>query len=152
MTTWHPIRDELDAIRAMETDNCIIWKYSQSKGYAKAGINGRTVNLHRLLCEEAHGPAPSKKHQAAHTCGRTLCLNVRHLRWKTAAENMADKKVHGTNNDGTKNGSAKLNWDDVRQIRATTGMAQWRIGELYGVSQSLISQILAGKIWIEARE
>lgn len=148
---WHPVRDELDAIRSMATDDCIIWKRSQSKGYAKASVGKRTVNLHRLLCEEAHGPAPSIHHQATHTCGHSLCLNKRHLRWGTPKQNAADKKMHGTNNDGPRNGSVKLTWATVRQIRTTQGMSQRALAAQHGVSQALISMIRTEKVWIEER-
>lgn len=147
----HPAQDELNAIRSMQTDDCIIWTRSQSKGYPKARIGDRTVNLHRLLCEEVNGPAPSNRHHAAHSCGQSLCLNTRHIRWRTPAENAADKRLHGTNNDGARNGGAKLDWATVRAIRATTDEPQRSIAARHGVSQSMVSRILRGMAWAEDR-
>jgi hypothetical protein len=148
---WHPVRDELDAIRSTDTDDCIIWTRSQSKGYPKARIGDRTVNLHRLLCEEANGPAPSNRHQATHSCGRSLCLNKRHLRWGTPKQNAADKMLHGTNNDGSRNGAAKLDWQAVQEIRQAQGIPQRALAARYGVSQALISLIRSGQVWAEER-
>lgn len=48
---------------------------------------------------------------------------------------------------GASNNFAKLSEDDVRAIRASTGMTQAQIAEKFSVSQATVSRILSGKRW-----
>lgn len=52
--------------------------------------------MSRVVCERVNGPAPTEKHETAHGCGNSWCVNKRHLRWATHIENEADKLIHGT--------------------------------------------------------
>lgn len=87
---------------------------------------------------------------AAHSCGRAGdgCVNPRHLRWATRAENMADKLLHGTDNRGERNALAKLNEDDIRSIRAASGREpQAATAKRFDVDQSTISLIQRRLSW-----
>lgn len=76
---------------------CIDWPYAKGpKGYGLVKWGGRDARVSRVLCELAHGSAPSPQHQAAHSCGHSWCVNWRHLAWKTQAQNEQDKRAHGT--------------------------------------------------------
>ena len=59
-----------------------------------AGWLEKVVRVTRIVCEEAHGPPPSPRHNALHDtangCVGSLCVNPDHLRWGTQKENMAD--------------------------------------------------------------
>ena len=135
---------------ASDTDNCIIWPFALSPdGYAYAGkLDGSGSGLvSREVCKECHGPGFANA-EAAHLCRTPACINPKHLCWKTAKENTADRKVHGTENTGTQNGHSKLTWDQVSQIRLAKGLkTQKQLGLEFGVSASVICQILNGKIW-----
>ena len=85
---------------ATSSDDCIMWPFAvrQSSGYAahstrRSGVK-RNWDAHRYVCEQAHGPAPENG-QAAHRCGKKLCINPRHLYWAFPAENMQDAVEHG---------------------------------------------------------
>lgn len=79
------------------TDDCILWSWPPiNSGYGQINLDGRRQLAHRVVCEQAHGQPPSEKHEAAHSCGKRLCINPRHLRWATKPENEADKLLHGT--------------------------------------------------------
>lgn len=122
-----------------EADECLIWPFSKNgKGYAT--IHGGQV--HRRLCEETYGPAPTAKHQAAHNCGRRDCVNRRHIRWATIAENAADKIQHGTY-------GVKLTLGEVNEIKRllASSMTQKEIAKICAVSQSTVSHIATGKVW-----
>jgi hypothetical protein len=103
-----------------------------------------------VVCETVHGPAPTAKHEAAHSCGNGHlgCVSPHHLSWKTPIENAADKLNHGTNPNGENNGQSKLTAENVSSIRQLAGiLAQRKIAERFGVSQSAVSLIVSGRNW-----
>jgi hypothetical protein len=134
-----------------DDDACIIWPYTRTKaGYGQIWSEGGTQYAHRIVCESVHGPAPTCKHQAAHSCGNGHlgCVNPRHLSWKTHAENMADKLIHGTENRGDRNGQSRLTEDQVREIRRLKGsMFQREIAEKFGVTLSTVNHIYNRTTW-----
>lgn len=137
-----------------EGDDCLFWpfaKATQDGRYAiMIGPMKKKVLVHRRLCEEVEGPAPSIKHEATHSCGNghLACVAKRHLSWKTHRENMADKILHGTSNRGSRNGLAKLNEHQVRRIKRRKGRdTTIALAKKYGVSSASISQIFTGKAW-----
>jgi hypothetical protein len=56
----------------------------------------KSRRISRLVCEAFHGSPPSIRHAAAHNDGNPENNVPSNLRWATPAENMADKKLHGT--------------------------------------------------------
>lgn len=131
-----------------EFDNCLIWPYARfpdGRAHMAAGKPSR------IMCEMAHGPAPSPKHQAAHSCGNGNggCVNPRHLRWATPKENSDDKEIHGTVVRGRKHPAAKLIDEDIRNIRLldSQGVQRQVIAARFGVNKSCITKILQGTHW-----
>jgi hypothetical protein len=60
------------------------------------------------------------------------------------------KRKIGIGNSGERCGSAKLTWDQVRQIRAIgKSKRQYEIARMFGITASVVSVILSGKIWVE---
>lgn len=133
-----------------ETDACITdWPFSKTAGYPSINTRSRPGLANRLLCEWAHGPAPSEGLHAAHSCGDRGCLNKRHLRWATPAENNEDKIAHGSHRDGERVNFAKLTADQVVLIRCglEDGETQTALAREFGVSPSTISRIASGHNW-----
>lgn len=135
---------------ASDTDECIIWPFALSThGYAYAGrCKGDKPGLvSRRVCSEVNGLCPDG-YEAAHSCGVPACINPKHLSWKTPKDNTADRKRHGTENIGERNGRAKLTWEKVQQIRAAEGLKTLaQLSEEFGVSCAQIRMVLKRKSW-----
>lgn len=125
-------------------DECLLWPFSKTpNGQGQINVNGKRRNPARIVCETAHGPAPSPKHEAAHTCGKghLACIAKKHLYWATRKENEADKILHGTH-------GKKLSQDDAQSILDMKGsMHQEDIAAKFGVSYAAVKSIHARKIW-----
>ena len=140
-----------DVVLAHDTDDCLIWPYGRSSGgYAMVSHDGKRCNATRVVCSEVHGPPPTPKHEAAHTCGRGSdgCCSPRHLVWKTHKENMADKIIHDKHNRGERHGNAKLTQADVDGMRTLFGVeTNRRLARKYGVSEQCVALIRKGINW-----
>lgn len=142
--------ETLAALLLVETDQCIDWPFAKfAGGYGSVQVDGKSRRAHVLACVHHHGPKPTPAHVAAHSCGRPPCINYRHLRWATHAENMADKLKHGTHNRGERHGMAKLRACDVEAIirRFQAGEMQADLAAEFGVTQPTISRYVNRKRW-----
>lgn len=136
------IRDHLDY---PHKDCCLIWPFhTRRAGYAACNNQGKTVSVHRLVCELVHGDPP-ENYVAAHSCnrGHDGCVNPHHLSWKTIAANQMDRP------DGKgRRKRTKLTQADVDQIRAMAGAVERSaIARQFGICMSSVRQILAGETW-----
>lgn len=129
-----------------DKDECLIWPFGRLlNGYGQAE-NGVAS---RIMCEEAHGPAPSSDHHAAHSCGNGQlgCMNPRHLSWKTRAENEADKRIHGTSPQGERHPRSRLTVEQVRYIRDRTDLSTGKLSRELGVTKTHVVSIRHRKRW-----
>jgi hypothetical protein len=116
------------------------------KGYPHMYAKGKWKLVSRRICEHFHGPAPSGRHQCAHSCGDRGCVNWRHVRWATPSENESDKIGHGTYQYGEQNPMATLTLEQVRGIRVAEGSYR-EIAARYGSSQQNVGKIKRGERW-----
>jgi hypothetical protein len=109
---------------------------------------GQRVGAHVIVCETFHGPRPPGM-QVAHANGVRTDRHPSNLSWKTCAGNHADKREHGTDLIGVRNGRAVLNDDRVREIRAlsATGIGARPLAARFGVSRATIRFIVQGATW-----
>ena len=117
-------------------------------GYYRVGfwINGKPEfhSRHRLVLMAFVG-LPPKDIQACHNDGNRSNNKLSNLRWGTAKENCADRKKHGTESVGCKNGQSKLNEKQIREIlniKENYKMSHCEIGLLFGVSPSTIDRVV----------
>lgn len=141
--------EALKALVLIETDECVLWPYGKhNTGYGQVTIDGFKTCTHHWACEYAHGPRPLRA-DAAHGCGNRACVNPRHLRWATRAENEADKVMHGRHNRGENHHRHKVTALQVIAIRcaADRGERQVDLARTYGVTASSIRDIVRRKTW-----
>lgn len=135
------------ALRA-ETDECVFWPFKPTHdGYAVFKLKNRTIKAHQFSCEYANGPRPDGL-EASHECGKSLCCNPRHLNWKTHAENIADKRKHGTALIGERHHQARLTEAQVLEIRSLRGeVSRKALASKYGVGRATIDNIVDRATW-----
>jgi len=133
-------------------DECWPWMGSRDRhGYggirrsAGCGRIAPPLKAYRVAWELAVGPIPAGM-SVCHRCDNPPCCNPAHLFLATHAENMADKVRKRRHHHGDTHAFAKLNSDLIVQIRNSTG-SQRKVGEQFGVSQTLIGLIKRRKIW-----
>lgn len=139
-----------------EGDDCLAWPFNRARGYGRVWHGGRMRTVSNLVCRYVHGEPPEGKLDAAHSCGKGHegCVNPRHIRWASRAENLAEAVVHGTRGRGAfithprgrrtirieKN--CKLSPSDVTRIRELKGQHSMRVvAERFGVSISQVNRI-----------
>lgn len=105
---------------------------------------------HRLVLEAFVGPSEGKI--GRHLDGNPQNNHVSNLCWGTHLENQRDRKKHGTDNVGERNGNAVLTWEIVRNIRylaRNSFVLKKDLADRYGISPSHVSNIIANKCWKE---
>lgn len=138
----------LESAFAYSSDECLPWPHGVNRfGYGLINVDGRSTLVSRLICKRSHGEPPAEKTDAAHSCGNPNCVNPRHIRWATRAENMADKERHGTTPRGSQNGHAKLLEADVRSIRAQPNRSYIELAREFGVAKGTIVNIRLRNTW-----
>lgn len=133
-------------------DECLTWPFGRHQDGRAGGvkISGRAVMAARAMCELAHGKPPTPDHEAAHSCGNGNegCINPKHLRWATSAENKADMVEHGTRIRGEKCWNAKLTERAVLAIREFAHtMSKPAIGSMFDIEPHHVTRIIRGERW-----
>jgi hypothetical protein len=106
----------------------------------------RYCTVNRLVCLAFHGEPPDASMQAAHLDSVRDNNLPSNLKWKTRTENVADKIIAGTTNDGARNGMAKLTLEQALAIRGSTE-DDFALAERYGVIKSTVRNIKTGNSW-----
>lgn len=137
-------------------DECWNWKsHINSRGYGSFFFDGTMESVHRISWEVHNGPIPPGKGTlgtcVCHKCDNPICCNPNHLFLGSQADNVADRDKKGRNVvpdiKGEQSANAKLTDAQILEIRSLRGISQRKIATIYGVSQSLISDIVNRKRW-----
>ena len=132
-----------------EGDDCLFWPFGKSaNGYAQVRLDGVDVVASRYMCLFTHGEPPTPDHEAAHRCGNGHlgCVNPRHLRWATRAENMEDMIAHGNSARGSANPASKLTAAEVLAIRDSDQPAHV-LAARYKIKPGTVRDIASGRRW-----
>lgn len=142
-------RKWLEAHADWHKDECLIFPFPRSSsGYGLIGVEGRRIGAHRVMCELAHGPAPTPKYDARHLCGKGQegCVNPLHLAWGTRSQNVVDAIEHGTFPRGERCWNAILNEEQARAIFLET-RPQSIVAKEYGVKREVVNCIWRRHSW-----
>ena len=137
-------------------DECLIWPfYRNPNGYGQFGHLGKMCWAHRYMCELINGPAPSHKHESAHSCanGHGGCVHPKHLSWKTRSGNLLDCTEHGTHPRNVYGLNGRLSQEQVQEIRELKGKkTQAEIAVMFGVHGPTIRDIFSGRTYAKERK
>jgi hypothetical protein len=140
----------LDRVSIDRSTSCWNWAGTiEWKGYGRACISGKRGAAHRVMWAAFYGPIPETM-CVLHRCDNPRCVNPTHLFLGTVDDNNKDKKAKGRATFGERSGSTILTECDARKIidmvRAGE-ISQRKIGAMFGICHSAVSQIASGKNW-----
>lgn len=118
-----------------------------TNGYLSVKMGGKLESIHRLV-GGLFIPNPYNKKEINHIDGDKTNNKVENLEWVSPNENI-QHKIHqlGKEHRGSKNGMAKLTLEQVEKIKMLyqSGYSQKKLGEMYGITQGKISNVVNGK-------
>lgn len=108
----------------------------------------RNYQLHRLILEAFVGPCPDGM-EGCHNDGDPENNAISNLRWDTPFNNTADKNRHGTMLKGSQCCVAKINEDDVREMRRLrdTGLPIQKIADKFCMTRWNAARICSRRTW-----
>ncbi|WP_343718780.1 NUMOD4 domain-containing protein [Achromobacter dolens] len=126
------------------------------KGYLRVCLYSpegkRYVTVHSLVLEAFICSRPIGMH-GCHNDGNRQNNKLANLRWASAADNCADKRIHGTNQAGERHAAHKLTEADVAEIRrafAAKSSKHWGaslFSKRLGVHRDTVERAARGKSW-----
>lgn len=131
---------------------CWEWNGGRTgQAYGAVRIGSRQVKVHRASYRHFNGPLPQGL-VVRHKCDNPPCMNPDHLELGTHRDNMRDRDLRGrgVQHQGSRNPAAKITEQDVRDIRkeyARGVLTQAMLGEVYGLTQSSVGEIVLRKTW-----
>lgn len=138
---WGRVPDKPD-------DDCWLWRGGMSAtGYGIFSFSDkvrRPATHASIFIRDGEWPSPGLV--VAHECDNPRCVRPDHLVVATHEWNVHDAFNKGRNKTGSDKSKAKLTVNQVKEIcslRET--MVQREIADKYGVSQTVIQKIFAGK-------
>jgi hypothetical protein len=129
-------------------DGCWVWKgMKNNSGYGMFNKNQKSILAHRFSYETFCGFILEGMF-ICHSCDNKVCVNPAHLFMGTAKDN-TDDMIRKNRHHFWK----KLTPHKVIEIRKllSEGKPNLSIGEMFGVSRSMISAIKKGQAWTHVK-
>lgn len=138
------------------TDSCWIWNGSMRRyGYGVLRMGGRGfgfVSAHVASWMMRNGPIPKETPWVLHDCpvrDNPSCVNPGHLWLGTPDDNSKDLVAKHNTCRGERQGSRKLTWESVGQIRSRwPSESTYQLARCFGVSQGVIFSVVKFKSWV----
>jgi len=110
------------------------------------GFTSRTVTAPVAAATLFHGPRPAGLY-VLHSCDVAQCLEPRHLRWGTQAENSCEAWGRGQQKSGEQHHQARHTDDEVRRAiaRVRAGESAMSVARDVGLDNSTLSKWVLGK-------
>lgn|SRR3990167_907247 len=107
-----------------------------------------SITTHRLVAL-TYLPLGSEKKEINHKNGIKSDNRVENLEWCSRSENMKHAHKEGIINalKGVKHGMAKLNEEQVKEIRSSLGVSHVSLAKRFGVSNRMVGLIIKGVNW-----
>lgn len=122
-------------------------------GYRRYSLrkDGKVLNrrAHQLVAEAFLDPKPFDLAEVAHYDGSRTNDHYTNLRWASHSENMLDRRQHGTSPQGENHPFARLNENDVQEIRKchAVGYGRKSLADFFAVTKDHISGIVSRERW-----
>lgn len=132
--------------RSNGPEACWPWMGYEEDGYGKYYWAGRMVGSHELAVTFTTGETRAKDLDTCHSCNNPICCNPSHLRFDTRVSNVADMLAARRDRPG------RLTDEQVTVMRTryTNGARQADLASRYGVTTSMVSQIVRGARYARA--
>jgi hypothetical protein len=151
------LRNFIKHIRVNYITGDLEWIASRGKdGYGKFRItkDGKRIHLraHRVAYETATGILISEGTLVCHKSDNPIDVNPNHLFEGTPDDNSKDMTNKGRQARGEAQGSAKLTWKEVNEIRYKynyCNISRYQLSNEYNVTHSLICFIIKNKNWYD---
>lgn len=140
----------------IDENGCFICtSHARNKGYPLSWFNGKKVRLNRFIYEQMFGEIP-EGHVIRHKCDVRECINPEHLETGTHKDNVHDaiNRSRRLPIRGEKNPTSKLKESEVREIKIALinkTHSNYKLAEMYGVSEMAIRKIKKGTMWAHVK-
>ncbi len=139
-----------------DDSRCWVWTggcHQRPDGRASYGrftVRGEHIYAHRSIYQMTHGMLPDEL-VVRHKCDEEPCVNPCHLIEGTLSDNTRDKieRGRGPNRKGEKHPLARLNDDDIREIRRlrSLGCRETTVATQFSISRAQVYRIMSGQNW-----
>ena len=131
---------------------CWLWSGpTDTNGYGRFRLHGKSYGAHRASYELHHGPIGRSDLFVCHKCDVPGCVNPDHLFIGTQAENIADCISKGRFPKGEKQKTSKLKEADVADIRSGR-LSALEFAKLYNVDPTTVRAAQVGESWAHILE
>ena len=147
------IKERFDSKFIVAPNGCWEWQRKISPfGYGQFSISaGEVWQAHRLAYKLYIREIPKNK-CVLHKCDNRKCVNPKHLWIGTQADNVRDMMLKGRSikADSEDNGGAKLNWQEIyeiRRLRKEKKIYYKDLAKMFNVHTDTIERIIHNKTW-----